>query len=250
MTGRAPSPPSAPMPKRISASRRSSRPNRHGGTGRLGTVLMGLVAIGVAAGAYFYFQGDDTATGGPPLILADTSPVRMAPGAPMAPEPANAVIARIDPTETWCSGRAGRRSRDAGRSGGERAAARCPHDASRCSGRPGGSGRRPPHRPQSRRHGAGRDDREQPRGRSRHRAGADPGNDACHDHGAGNARPGRHDATGDAGPGDRQSGAGRRDHRGDRTGRGGNGGGYARRDPAGGNRDRRRLVRPVVVADH
>ncbi|MGV8840579.1 MAG: SPOR domain-containing protein [Bauldia sp.] len=68
--------------------------------GRLGTVLMGLVAVGVAAGAYFYFQGDEAATGGPPLILADTSPVRMAPENPTAPEPANAVIARIDPTET------------------------------------------------------------------------------------------------------------------------------------------------------
>ncbi|MCC6736337.1 MAG: SPOR domain-containing protein [Bauldia sp.] len=67
--------------------------------GRLGTVLMGLVAIGVAAAAYFYFQGGDAGTDGPPLILADTSPVRQAPANPTAPEPANAVIARIDPTE-------------------------------------------------------------------------------------------------------------------------------------------------------
>ncbi|MCW5713888.1 MAG: SPOR domain-containing protein [Bauldia sp.] len=66
--------------------------------GRLGTVLMGLVAVGVAAAAYVYFR-DGTATGAPPLILADTSPVRQVPENPTAPEPPNAIYARIDPTE-------------------------------------------------------------------------------------------------------------------------------------------------------
>lgn len=66
--------------------------------GRLGTILMGLVAVGVAAAAFLYFR-DGTATGAPPLILADASPVRQMPANPTAPEPPNAIFARIDPTE-------------------------------------------------------------------------------------------------------------------------------------------------------
>jgi hypothetical protein len=66
--------------------------------GRLGTILMGLVAVCVAAAAFLYFR-DGTTTGAPPVILADASPVRQVPANPTAPEPPNAVEVRIAGTQ-------------------------------------------------------------------------------------------------------------------------------------------------------